>query len=257
MKTATQSPISGKLLRAPGQSIDRRLTDLAYDMVLPLIMSTVVLWVFSLWEWFRFFSASPPNPLVYTAMAGVFSLYAAFRLIPAIRTGKRLKLGLEGERAVGELLDRLRAKGYRVFHDVPTGRGNIDHVIICARGIYTIETKTRRKPAQGSAVVRYDGETLSVNGSRPCEKAIVQARAQAAFLKRYLKDRTSRAYPVRAVVVFPGWFVKRTRRHANINVWVTEPKALHQWIDRDPPTIDLADVKMAANTLSRYIRDFE
>ncbi|MGH8496138.1 MAG: nuclease-related domain-containing protein [Gammaproteobacteria bacterium] len=186
-----------------------------------------------------------------------FSLNAILSLIPAVREARRLKLGVDGKAAFVELLDRLTERGYRVFHDVPADRSTIDHVIICSHGVYTIEIEIRPKPANGPAVVSYDGEALSLNASKPTDTPLIQARAQAAFLRRYLKDRTDRSYPVRPVVVFPGWLVKRTRRHANINVWVPEPGALHHWIDRDPETVDLADVKMAANTLSRYIRDFE
>jgi hypothetical protein len=52
--------------------------------------------------------------------------------------------GSRAERAVGEDLDLLRAEGGLVFHDVELDRGNIDHVVAVPRGVYVVETKSRR-----------------------------------------------------------------------------------------------------------------
>jgi hypothetical protein len=42
----------------------------------------------------------------------------------------------DGEKAVGEFLERFREKGYRIFHDIVGGDFNIDHVLIGPSGIY-------------------------------------------------------------------------------------------------------------------------
>jgi hypothetical protein len=41
-----------------------------------------------------------------------------------------LMQGREGEKAVGQYLERLRARGYQVLHDIPGENFNIDHVLI-------------------------------------------------------------------------------------------------------------------------------
>lgn len=47
----------------------------------------------------------------------------------------RRRLGLLGERAVGEELNHLMRQGAYVFHDVPTASyGNADHVVIAPKG---------------------------------------------------------------------------------------------------------------------------
>jgi hypothetical protein len=51
--------------------------------------------------------------------------------------------GAEGEEAVGQILDGLRAEGWCVIHDVSFGRGNIDHIVVGPGGIFSIETKSR------------------------------------------------------------------------------------------------------------------
>lgn len=48
--------------------------------------------------------------------------------------------GLRGERAVGRALEALPPT-YRVLHDLDTGRGNVDHVVIGPTGVFAIETK--------------------------------------------------------------------------------------------------------------------
>lgn len=52
--------------------------------------------------------------------------------------------GIVGEKDVGQLLDDMRSDGWRMLHDVGTGRGNIDHVAVGPGGVLTIETKSRR-----------------------------------------------------------------------------------------------------------------
>ena len=57
---------------------------------------------------------------------------------------RRLKLGLLGERAVGEQLSSLAGVGYHVFHDVPgDGDWNVDHVVVGLAGVFAIERMQR------------------------------------------------------------------------------------------------------------------
>ena len=249
MTLAGRSPPVDKPIRAPEVRGDRRILA---DTILPFVSAALLFWVLSVLEWLRFVQPSPPNPIVITALAAIFSVFAAWRIGIGMREHGRLRRGQQGDCAVADLLMQLSAKGFRVFHDVPAGQGSIDHVIVCAQGLYILAIEHPARPAAAPASVTYDGETIRINGSTPCDKTVAKSRSQAMHLRRYLKDRTGRAYTVRPVILFPGWQVKRVRRKAD--VWVTGPRTLHQWIDRDPAVLDLADIKLAANTLSRYIR---
>jgi hypothetical protein len=141
-----------------------------------------------------------------------------------------------------------------VFHDVPGEGGNIDHVIISTRGIYTIETKTRSKPAKGECKVLYDGDTVSVNRGPADPGPIIQAKAQAAQLKRLLREITGRRLPVRPVVVFPGWYVEPTEHARSSDVWVLSPKAVYKWIEREPETVSADAVRHATSQLAAHVR---
>jgi hypothetical protein len=82
--------------------------------------------------------------------AGLVSILSAYRLWKAINLRRRIRLGFEGERHVGEALNQLMLVGYRVFHDFlitdkPRSIRNIDHIVIGSNGVFALETKTRRK----------------------------------------------------------------------------------------------------------------
>jgi Nuclease-related domain len=50
--------------------------------------------------------------------------------------------GAVGEEHVGRVLEPLEAHGWLTLHDVDTGRGNIDTVVIGPGGLFTIEVKS-------------------------------------------------------------------------------------------------------------------
>jgi hypothetical protein len=63
------------------------------------------------------------------------------RALPLI---DRWAAGAAGEEHVGAILDGLRDQGWLAIHDVSSGRGNIDHILVGPAGLFTIETKSRR-----------------------------------------------------------------------------------------------------------------
>ena len=65
---------------------------------------------------------------------------------------------MDWERAVGQTLEALRRKGYRVFHDLIGEGFNLDHVIISEHGVFSVETKTYSKPAKGGCKIIYNGD---------------------------------------------------------------------------------------------------
>jgi len=52
--------------------------------------------------------------------------------------------GAVGEEHVGKIIDGLREQGWLAIHDAPTGRGNIDHILVGPAGLFTVETKSHR-----------------------------------------------------------------------------------------------------------------
>jgi hypothetical protein len=184
-------------------------------------------------------------------VAVVAIFFAGWRFFVVRRKVQSLRQGRDGERAVGQFLERLRQDGGQVFHDIPGTGFNLDHVVISTHGIYAIETKTWSKPWPNAQVV-VDGKTLTVAGQVPARSPIVQAASAANWLEKLLRESTGKRFFVRGVVVFPGWFVEQTGPRGD--VWVLEPKMLPGFIGQAPEMMSASDVALASFHLSRYVR---
>jgi len=253
MSKKTRSPLKDKPLRLPGQALSEERQRIWDDKVeAPLFVALLMAAVAGL-EWWRAWTNAPPQPWLFTFVAVAAVLFAAWRIYSQMGRLRALRLGIDGERAVGQFLERLREQGYQVFHDVPGDNFNLDHVCIGPAGVFTVETKTWSKPVSGNPRVHYDGEQLLVGGRVPDRDALLRAKAQATWLSRLLQESTGRAFVVRPVVVFPGWFVEASVG-AQSEVWVMEPKGLPAFLSRQPARLPLEDIKMASYHLSRYVR---
>ena len=249
----TKSPLKDKPLRNPGQSVREHRFDLFYDKLLAPAVVVVMLLYWAVIEWMRYFFPSTPSPWLATFFLSVAVGYAGwqFRMNwPKIRA---LKQAEDGEKAVGQHLEGLRSQGYSVFHDLIGEGFNVDHVIIGPAGVFTIETKTWSKPRQGSPTISFDGETLRAAGWEPDRDPIIQAKAQASWLHGLLMESTGKSYPVRPVVLFPGWYVEDSRRSRK-DLWVLEPKALPAFLANEKGQVLPEDVSLATSHLSRFIR---
>ena len=207
-------------------------------------------------EWWRFYANIKPNPVVFSGGALIAVLYAAYRFKRAIPRLRNLRQALEGERAVGQFLERLREQGFHVFHDVVGTGFNVDHVLVGPAGVFTIETKTWSKPISGNAQLAFDGETIRAGGFEPDRDPVVQAKAQASWLRALLLESTGKKVDVRPVIVFPGWFVVNSVGSLR-DIWVLEPKALPTFLNNEPSRMTPEDVKLASFHLSRLIRSGE
>lgn len=252
----TRSPLKDKPLRNPGQSVREQRLDLVYDKMLgPMLVAALAL-VWAAVELLRHFFPSPPNPWTAAAIALFAIFYAAWQFRKHWPQVRNLRLAEDGEKAVGQLLDGLRVSGYAVFHDVVGEGFNVDHVLIGPAGVFSIETKTWRKPAKGGPEISFDGETLRAANWEPDRNPVIQAKAQASWLRGLLAESTGKTLPVRPVVVFPGWYVKDSRSSRK-DLWVLEPKALAAFLANEPGIMSVEDAKLAAFHLSRFIREQE
>jgi hypothetical protein len=253
MKKATsKSPIKEPLLRLPGQSIDEEMHRLFNNKMVTHLVFALVFFLLALFSWIQALGQSPLNPWLISITAAPVIAYCVFRVWQAFKEMERLRLGREGERAVAEQLDVLKSQGAIVFHDLVGDGFNLDHVVLSSRGVFVVETKTRTKPVKGSPTVTFDGKTVLINGYEPERDPITQAQANARWLGEMLCGSTGKDFPVRPVVLFPGWFVEPFPKGSS--VWVLSPKALPSFIQHEPAQINESDLHMAAFHLARYIR---
>jgi hypothetical protein len=250
-----RSPLTARPLRNPGQSLDEQIQDTAYDYIVWPVLLAMFLLLWAAMEWFRYLRPHPPSPKLYMLGAVLAIIFAAYRFIKAWPHLKSLRLGRDGEKSVGQFLETLRGRGYRVFHDVIGDRFNVDHVLIGPAGVFTVETKTHRKP-NGLAQIIFDGDTIRIDGFEPDRNPVVQAKAQASWLRELLTESTGREFEIKSVIVYPGWFVNNTGPK-NRAIWVLNPKALPTFLDREPAQLSQENVQLACFHLSRFLRSAE
>ncbi len=86
---------------------------------------------------------------------------------------------------------------------------------------------------------------------------ITQAIAEADWLRQLLKKTTSQEFPVRGVVLFPGWWVDAVDAETKKKVWVLNPKALRVFLSRESHVLTAADVALAAHRIALHVRGVE
>jgi len=90
-----------------------------------------------------------------------------------------------------------------------------------------------------------------VNGFEPERNPITQARVVRDWVGNLLHETTAKRYPVKGVVVLPGWYVSGPQDRSDI--WVLNNKALLQFIERERCVVKDEDVALAYSPLSNYV----
>jgi len=250
---ATRSPIKDRPLRVPGQSVEDERRRLIEDRIEPAVLTAIFLSVLAAIEWWREYRPVEPSPVLFSFVAACGIGVAAWRVWKSLPRLRALRQALDGERAVGQYLELLGQRGYRVFHDLLGSGFNVDHVLIGPAGIFTIETKTWSKPRRGKARIGFDGHRVRVGSREPDDRVVVQARAQANWLHELLAESTGLRFAVRPVVLFPGWFVEQSPGSTS-ELWVLNPKALPEFLSRQSTALRPDEVQLACYHLSRFIR---
>ena len=249
-----RSPLKDKPLRQAGQSLQQRVLDLQGDFMEEgtaiLLMGVLMFFSFMMW----LLRAPLHVPVIVTAIGFVgVTLYSLPRLQKIRREIKNVRLGRDGERIVSENLEPLQKEGAYVLHDLVGGNFNLDHVVISRHGVFVVETKTRSKRS-GNPKVTFDGENLLIDGMKPLDDPLRQARANATWLKNLLKESTGKDYLIKPVVAFPGWWIESRANPKKSDVWVLEPKAIPKFISHEPVKLLESDVDLANFHLRRFIR---
>ncbi len=246
-----KSPLKDKPLRQPGQSVQEELDKLVDDKLMPYVIASCLFIAMAVQQWLAHFNNTPPKPVLASLLALSAITYTIYLFFKNKNNIKNLKLGRDGEKAVGQFLEVLREDGAIVFHDIVGIGFNIDHIVISEKGIYCIETKTYSKPANGNSKVHFNGQTLRIDGIGGKNEILTQVRAAATWLKRTLRDSTGKDFDIKPVILFPGWFVEANNQSGT---WVLEPKSLPKYVTNQKTILTREDKKLAAYHLSRYIR---
>jgi hypothetical protein len=229
-------PFTELPLRPPGESLRLKIDQLAekYDE------SLTTAGIAAVGGGVLVFAAPTDQKLLYglgAALVCIPTYWKSGRVM--LRTQRdlwRYRLGFTGERVVGEELNQLLARGYRVFHDLPFDGFNIDHVIVGRTGVFAVETKTRRKRAgikgTAKATLHYDGQRL-IFPQHQGESWLKQAKRNAETLSEWLSSATGERVHARAILTIPGWWIERTGE-GSVAVEVLNPKMIGSYLSDQP-----------------------
>jgi len=252
-KPKKRSPLKSKPLRTPGQSLAEARSRVWDEYGQTPALVTACLLMLTMVSALETWNGRAIPFWIWGVLSLISLAFLVYRIIKVRRKLHALRQGEAGERAVGQYLEKLRSEGYEVFHDLIGEGFNVDHVIICPAGVFTIETKTWSKPAKVQPKIVFDGKSLTLPSHPDERRPLIQAKAQAAGLCRLLEESTGRKLSVHPVVLFPGWFVKSDKGTLN-KIWVLEPKALPKFLANQPQKLSTEEIKLFSFHLSRWIR---
>ena len=115
--------------------------------------------------------------------------------------------GAQGEERLGSQLDGLVGDGVHVLHDrrIPPTRANIDHIVVCASGVYVIDAKKYQGQRPSLRIeggwIRARTETLIV-GSRNRTNLVDGVHKQVALVRAALDANGLSAVPVGGMLCF-------------------------------------------------------
>jgi hypothetical protein len=235
-------PISEPLLRPAGYGLSQKMDDVSTDLIVALMSGlfsfTIILAFHAVQTAYFHVPESPLRWFLSGISAALMLFYSIRNFVRSAKQLRNMRLGWIGEIATAEALNGLLAQGYKVFHDLPAGEFNIDHVAVGPHGVFAIETKLRLRraiPTGTAHKVTFDGKKL-IFPAGETEMPLIQARRQAQWLSEWLSKATGQ--PVKAIpcVSLPGWFINWTGQG---DVVVVTPKAIEGSITRRPRDVSL------------------
>ncbi len=255
-----QSPLTKAPLRYPGQSVHNAIRDTIFGQLFPYLLIPMVILGFVIAEYVHWFFKIPPSPNIATLIFVLSTLLAMYKSKHVDKKLNQLKQAFDGEKLVAEQLDTLRDEGFRVLHDLVNEKGNIDHILVGPKGVFTVETKTWSK--RHSDKIIFDGENIFIKGLSPTRDPINQAKGQAFWLytllksdeevNRYLKNQQLYVNPI---VLFPGWDIEYTCTETPVGV--CNPKELTEFLNQKKDLLSSNDIIRVTAVIKKYIRNYE
>jgi hypothetical protein len=212
-----KSPAREKdLFRSPGQTLMRRLDQINQEIGFSLLyLLAVPLFIYAAYISQLYFGQKEINAIgivIIAILCITCMAYFFYNLVTSIRKKRTIRAAYDSQVAVAQELNQLMRDGYYVYHNFPGDNFDIDHVIVGHTGVFSVETRTRAKPKTAKrmqdATVTYDGRALYFPKGDDWE-TIDLAKKQASWLSNWIQQSVGEPVAVRAVVVLPGWYVKR------------------------------------------------
>lgn len=158
-----------------------------------------------------------------------------------LKRAKQAERGAIAEEKTGAILEEALPQGNFVIHDFDTGRGNIDHILVGPKGIFTLEVKSHR------GTVTFDKGSLLRDG-KPFEKDFLkQAWAECFVVREILAKWEIKEPSAEPLIIFSNAFVK-VRDKAK-GVAVINLKFLPSYLERFQDRLTTAEAGRIFNRL--------
>ncbi|HWQ91026.1 MAG TPA: nuclease-related domain-containing protein [Clostridia bacterium] len=161
-----------------------------------------------------------------------------------------MKRGAQGEGCVAAELERLPA-AFRVFHDVPTPSGNLDHVVVGPTGVFVLDAKNWRGivSPDGKGELLLNGKALDKAYVRQFVGRVMGVREQVKVLAPGMDPYFKAVFVFTAAKVDAGWGKTGSAhcmREDQLIDYITEAKAGNR--------IDLWVVKMISQAFASLVQ---
>ena len=166
-------------------------------------------------------------PSGWTVVCAVFVLFVWVLLNTMGHQMRGFHLGSVGERKMAQHLERIISRpNWFVYHGVGAEYGDIDHVLVCPKGVFCIEVKVLAPRYEGDNALRYEmeddeasgriyrkterGEKKELDSPKPCK----QAARNAWWLHNHISEKIGESPGfVKRIVYFPEREVERKGEH--------------------------------------------
>lgn len=151
--------------------------------------------------------------LGFLFLAVAFALYQLSNTVIARRQIKFLR---DANIAIGHQLQQISSGISRVFHDVETSAGVVDHIVVGQKGIYAVNVVAKR--ARRGDSVRLQENSLQFSSAKT-ELPIVDITAKTTRLEKEFHKLLGHKVRVRSVIAAPGWEIgeQSSERHLLVN----------------------------------------
>lgn len=169
------------------------------------------------------------------AVAGIAACFAAWRLTHKLVWRQQLRLHRDANIAIGHQLRQIAPGTSRVYHEVSTGAGVVDHVVVGPSGVYAVNVVPKR-PARNGTVQLVDNELHF--STKESAKSIVETVGKASRLEREFRKLLGHKVRVRSVIAVPGWDIECQSSEKHLVVNERNLSMLTGWKDKSDYLMD-------------------
>ena len=146
----------------------------------------------------------------------IAALLAGWRLVRTFLAYRQVRFIRDATVAIGHQLQQISTGANRVFHDVRTASGIVDHVLVGQTGVYAINVVARRATRNGGAVLKNNHVTFSSSDE---QVSVVNITSSALRLEKEISQLLGHKIRVRSVIAVPGWEIveQSSDKHLLVN----------------------------------------